>query len=274
MRPHPTIWLGASMLLLAMCLAGEPERVGREAAQGRGAGEAARDEAPRYLEQVAAAQSLRDEAIGDGRGQLHATYQTRERLWKVAEQLRLRAGTDAALDEAGRLSPPPSLEAAHGRWVAALRALREHLEDAQEALERRDLVGMIEAFMRSELALAGHLTEAPEGLLPRRDPPCRAGRRGGRGDGRWTGRGLPPRQGHPGGDYAEELYQMVLRTELQVGRRIGLSRLPAFTDEERLAYLALVQPEVERQFEHALETVRELDPRAGLEADHERGVRF
>ena len=226
-----------------------------------------------YLEQVEAVQEIRDEEIDELRDMLDRAYQTRQRLWQVAADSQLRAATDEAIAAAARLDPPTGYRPAHDRWVTALQRSRRHLEDSHDARERHDLVGMVVAFMRSELALAGQLPEWPEqfcrAAIPKSHPVDANSDVGGGPD-------VACRRGAsiPGGAYGEQLYRVVLRTEIEVGHRIGLSDLPAFTAEERMAYLRVIQPEVEARLDEALQAVRVLDPPPHLAADHARVIGF
>ena len=229
-----------------------------------------------YLEGVAAVQALRDAQDERLRELLDQAYPIRARLWQVAEDIELRAATDDAIAAAASLDPPRRYEAPHDSWVAALRASRRHLEASQDALERQELVEMIVAFMRAELELAARLPEWPEAFCRAAIPTSMPGgvdaELAGAPDA--GGPDVVCRRDVPGGAYGEQLHAVVLRTELEVGRRIGLSGLVAFTDEERMAFLRVIQPEVQERFEEALAAVRSLDPPADRAADHALVVGF
>ena len=130
--------------------------------------------------------------------------------------------------------------------------------------------------MRAELELAVRLREWPEAFCRAASPTFVVGGVDGQLSGapETDGQDVVCRRNAPCGASGEQLHAIVARTELEVGRRIGFSDLVAFTDEERMAFLQIIQPEVEQRFENALAAVRSFDPPADHAADHALVVGF
>ena len=55
---------------------------------------------------------------------------------------------------------------------------------------------------------------------------------------------------------------------------MGAFSLPALSNEERFAALAIIQPEIERVLEEALSSAQGLEPPGELQADHDVVVRY
>lgn len=219
-----------------------------------------------YLDGVRAAQTIRDDAVRSLTEALSIAYPTRGRLFQVAGDIEFQAATEEALDAAARLTPPAHFQDDHESWVQSMRETLRLFNESQEALEREDMVDMVVGFMRTEVDLAERLPGWSEEF-------CRAAFPANFED---EGADALCLRGDSiaGGEYGQALYETVLRAQLEVGRRIGLSGLPAFSDEQELEYLGIIQPEVEQVLGRALETVRGLQPSEELRADHDAVVRF
>lgn len=227
------------------------------------------EEEQAYLDGVRAAQTIRDDTLRSVVEALSITYPVRERLFGVAREIGFGEAEREALAAAERLRPPERFVADHESWVASIREAIHHFDEGAEALERGALLDVVIAFMRIEADLAARIpgwsAEFCRAAIPMVEPGGFEG-----------GPEVVCRRGEaiPGGPYAEDLYGILLEAQLEIGRRIGLSGLPAFDPAEEIAYLGVIQPEVEALFDRALESVRGLSPPDDLRADHDLVVRF
>lgn len=77
----------------------------------------------------------------------------------------------------------------------------------------------------------------------------------------------------PGGAYGRDLYEAGLHVTTEVFPRIGAFP-PSLTEAETLAFLAVIQPEVDRVFAEVHAEVEELEPPASLRDDHDAALGY
>ena len=211
-----------------------------------------------YLDAVQEIEQVRDERVRELRTALSSTYGTRG-AWLTALGDAAAAIQAENLEErVAELTPPAGYEPTHERWAGSYQDGASRLAAIRRAVERDDLLNAAAAVVAIQVDEMVVAAEAPPELCLRltvaeqaqvaevvcRDP-----------------------ETLPGGAYGRDLYAGLLRIRTEVFPRIETFP-PAFTEAEMLAFLALIQPDVEQVFAEVAAEVEALDPPARFEADH------
>lgn len=212
-----------------------------------------------YLDEVARIEQVRADGVHELRQTLFGTYGDRS-TWLGAFADAAAAVEAEQLDTRARgVVPPGGYEEIHRRWIAAHETSGAHLTALQRALERDDLLaagGAVVALEVGEATLAAGVPPHLCAQLAVASDPAAAGVL------------CRDRQTLPGGTYGRELYEALLAVRTEVFPRIAFFP-PGFTDAETLAFLAVIQPDVERVLGETLTVVGSLDPPPELHGDHD-----
>ncbi len=223
-------------------------------------GESPGGEANGYLSEVKAAEEDWRGAFGRMEEILTATYNTRGAFFSALEQAEFTEASDRVLAQAEELDPPERFEEDHEAWLGYRRAL-DSLEGFHEAVVERDLLAVLRVITSAAQAEAEFFSD----LSPQF---CRAVV----GDVSTEDWRCPPEGELPGGDYGEQVYEILRRHALKTD---VLFIFPAdMTPEERSTRLSEVQPTIEEELHSAGRQLEALDPPTEFESDHQALLRF
>lgn len=215
-----------------------------------------------YLEAVEAAETVRGDAYGQVFDALQQTYPFPDRFLQILGEARFPEANARALEAAESLRPPERFEQEHRDWVARVRAELDLSQRMEEARAREDILDVVLTLVEIELDFGA-------GVRTWSEPFCRAVvQEFGGGDERVCPRG----DSVPGREYGGRLRTTLLRLVTDVEPRISVP--PVLDEEETFAWLAEVQPDVERAFEEMRAEVASLDPPPELADDHARILEF
>lgn len=216
-----------------------------------------------YLDEVRRIEQGREEAVDTVIDALDQAYQTRPRFFQVFEAALEGERVSAALEEARGLDAPPELRAAHRRWIESLEASLAFEKPAREAIDNDDFAALALAIADFATNFLSFVVDVPPGMCEVVTPESLAS----------TEALCRPGDDLPGREYGERLRSAAQVMPVQIGPRISGLQV-AFTDEERLAYLDAIQPDVERLFAQTISDIESLDPPDELRADHEAVLTF
>lgn len=248
-RGAVAIALAASALALAAC-GGDDED------EANGGGDVTTEERA-YLDDAEAAERIGGDAINEALDVLEQSYSVPSQFVQVMRRARLPAALARGRRAAEELMPPDRFREDHRAWVRVLGAELDAARALSKALRREDVLG-------AALAMKDAAASFGAGVPGWSEPFCRAMvQQFGGGDEAVCPRG----ESIPGGEYGQALHRALLRGPTEIGPLTGVPR--ALSDRETFAYLAEVQPDVERIFAEMREQVEPLDPPSEREADRE-----
>ena len=211
-----------------------------------------------YLDEVRAAWSL-------SRARFESFDKTfNERVWQDTGQLfealtREGAGTayDATFEAIEKLDPPERFADDHAHMLGGVRDLVALDKAIGQSLASENLLAFVLGnsglYETNSLMLLGLSPDVCEATLGGESSQC--------------ARPDPI----PGGEYGTELYQIAGQFAAQFGARTGAVSIPPQTrQDETLDIMATLRGQVTDIVEQTLAKMRELDPPANLQSDHDR----
>ena len=212
-----------------------------------------------YLDDVEGIEMLIGEKFAVFGELMGRVYATRSALFDALEEAGAGTAFDAGLAAMEALEPPERFRDEHALALDGLREFQRVDREIGQAVTDNDLVAF--ALASGKLGKVG--AEQP---LQHSSTFCLA---------RFNAPHLCERPDFSSsGEYGEQLYSIFSRLETDVGPAIGAGQLPALTEEEILEVINAVGLNALDVLEQSEEAVRALDPPDGLEADHDRLVRY
>ena len=212
-----------------------------------------------YLDDVAGVAVLIGEKFAHFGEIIDQVFPTREALFGALAEAGAGTAFDSGLEALEALEPPERFREEHELALDGLRELQRVDRQVGEAVENNDIIAFAlanvqlgavsvtsalqhsELFCRARFPLAANLCERPDFSSA--------------------------------GEYGEDVYAIMGRIESEAMPTLA-GQIPALNEEEILEVLDTLGPAALDVLEQSREDAGELEPPAGLEADHERLIQY
>ena len=214
-----------------------------------------------YIEQVRSGWNEFHSKAGGFREAFGQLYAMRSRLFEALKEAGAGSAFEGALRAVEQIDPPQRFQEDHQLMLQAMAKMVEYDHDVGEAVENQDLSAF--AVANARMGETGGLMalQLSAALCPATNAPdqpfsfCSSN------------------ELLPGGQYGIQLNSAIARFNVGIVVRLSIFP-PAFTPEDELATLAVIQPDRIDLFLRTLDEVQGLQPPPELTTDHLRLVRF